>query len=129
LSRRCRDSEADERAKVANLTWNANYTEAEAESFSSDDDFFIGYGFSDQNYLVRTSDFRSPDVYHETNPESARYPGYGGELFEKRVDSWMRNHDYYRLTYRHGAYEHRNFPTGRAKKRASLLLEQLGVRR
>jgi hypothetical protein len=121
--------ETDDRAKVANLTWNAKYAEAAAESIAGDDDFFIGYGFSDQNYLVRTSDFRSPEVYHETNPESARYPQYGGELFEKRVDSWMRNHGYYRLTYRHGAYEHRNFPRGGAKKKASLILEQLGIRR
>ncbi|HUQ18822.1 MAG TPA: hypothetical protein VM099_04345 [Gemmatimonadaceae bacterium] len=121
--------ESDARAKVANLTWNGNYAEAAAESFAEDDDFYIGYGFSDQMYLVRTSDFRRPDVYHDTNPMSARYPKYGGELFEKRVDSWMRNHDYYRLTYRHASYLHKNFPRTRWKKKSRLLLERLGVGR
>lgn len=77
----------DERVKVANLAWNHNYAEAAAEAFDEDDNFYVGYGFSDQMYLVRTADFRSPSVYHETNPASARYPDYGGELFEKRVDA------------------------------------------
>jgi hypothetical protein len=121
--------EIDAHAKVANLTWNANYAEAAAESFAEDPDFYVGYGFSDQMYLVRTADFRSAEVYHESNPLSARYPRYGGELFEKRVDSWMRNHDYHRLTYRHAAYEHRNFPRTRWKKKSRLWLERLGMRR
>ena len=120
--------EKDSRAKVANLTWNANYSEAAAESFAEDDNFYIGYGFSDQNYLVRTADFRSPAVYHEKNPLSERYPGYGGELFEKRVDSWMRNHEHYRLTYRFGAYEHRNFPASGIRKKAELWRARLGLR-
>lgn len=121
--------ESDPHAKVANLTWNGNYAEAAAESFAEDPDFFVGYGFSDQMYLVRTADFRRAEVYHETNSLSARYPRYGGELFEKRVDSWMRNHDYHRLTYRHASYVHRNFPKNRWKKKSRLLLEKLGVGR
>ena len=28
------------------------------------------------------------------NIESERYPEYGGELFEKRVDSWLRNNSF-----------------------------------
>jgi hypothetical protein len=121
--------EGDPHAKVANLTWNGNYSEAASESFAEDPDFYVGYGFSDQMYLVRTADFRNPEVYHETNPLSARYPRYGGELFEKRVDSWMRNHDYHRLTYRHASYEHKNFPRARWKKKSRLWMERLGVRR
>ncbi len=114
----------DERVKVANLTWNHDYAEAERESFAADDDFFVGYGFSDQNYLVRTSDFRSPAVYGETHEASARYPAYGGELFEKRVDSWMRNRGHHRLTYRHGSYVHKNFPSGAAARIVSRLVEK-----
>jgi len=75
-------------------------------------------------YLMRTSDFRSPSVYHETNPASARYPAYGGELFEKKVDSWMRNHGFHRLTYKHAAYSHRNFPKGIVRKKLQLLLSR-----
>jgi len=59
--------------------------------------------------MVRTADFRQP-IYSEQNAASSRYPGYGGELFEKRVDSWMRNHGHLRATYRHGAYEHESGP-------------------
>ncbi len=116
--------EADGRVKVANLTWNDNYAEAAKEAFAVDDEFCVSYGFSDQMYLVRTSDFRSPVVYREKNVMSERYPAYAGELFEKRVDSWMRNHDFHRLTYRHGSYVHRNFPTGTIARKLELLLEK-----
>lgn len=112
--------ERNPRVKVANLTWNHNYVEAASEAFAQDEDFYTGYGFSDQMYLVRTADFRSRPVYHEEHKMSARYPEYGGELFEKRIDSWMRNHDFVRLTYKHGAYEHRNFPTSKLRKRLAL---------
>jgi hypothetical protein len=115
---------ADDNVKVANLTWNNNYAEAAAEAFAEDEEFYFGYGFSDQMYLVRTSDFRSPAVYHETNPASARYPQYGGELFEKRVDAWMRNHGFHRITYKHASYVHENFPKGGIKRKLRLLLER-----
>jgi hypothetical protein len=116
--------QADSRVKVANLTWNRNYAEAAKESFAEDDQFYAGYGFSDQMYLVRASDFRSSAVYHERNEASERYPRYGGELFEKRVDSWMRNHAFHRLTYKHGSYEHRNFPRNGFRRSLQLLLER-----
>ena len=95
--------------RVANLTWNSNYDEAERESSSQTADFYVGYGFSDQCYLVRTSDFRAP-IYNEVHPASERYPDYGGELFEKRVDAWMRNHQYLRATFKHAAYTHLGAP-------------------
>jgi hypothetical protein len=96
---------ADPRIKVANPTWNERYWEARAESESETDDFFIGYGFSDQCYLVRTADFRAA-IYNESHPASERYPAYGGELFEKRVDSWMRNHGWLRATCKRASYFH-----------------------
>lgn len=95
--------------KVANLTWNENYLEAKAESSTENDNFYLGYGFSDQCYLVKITDFREA-IYNETNIASQRYPAYGGELFEKRVDSWMRNHEYFRATYKHGSYIHETRP-------------------
>jgi hypothetical protein len=94
--------------KVANPIWNKKYREAKVESLSEDENFFLGHGFSDQCYLIKTVDFRS-SIYNQVNPASKRYPEYGGELFEKRVDSWMRNHHYYRITYKHGSYIHKNF--------------------
>ncbi|MCM3568568.1 hypothetical protein [Neobacillus mesonae] len=100
--------ECDHNIKVANPVWNKKYAEAKNESLYEEERFFIGFGFSDQCYLIRTTDFRDR-IYNERNPASERYPAYGGELFEKRVDAWMRNHNYYRITYKHGSYIHKNF--------------------
>jgi hypothetical protein len=116
--------DADPKVRVANLTWNDQYDEAARESFAEDEDFYTGYGFSGQMYLIRTSDFRSPEVYHERHPLSERYPAYGGELFEKRVDSWMRNHDYNRITYKHASYLHKNIPRRGARRTVQLLAER-----
>lgn len=95
--------------KVANPVWNGRGDEAKSESLSEDESFYKGYGFSDQCYLIRVEDFKDR-IYDETHPDSERYPAYGGELFEKRVDAWLRNHRYYRITYKHGSYWHRNIP-------------------
>ncbi len=96
---------SDPRVKVANLTWQSNYQQAKAESSEETENFYLGFGFSDQCYFVHVPTFQQR-IYGEWNSASQRYPAYGGELFEKRVDSWMRNHGYLRATYRHGAYWH-----------------------
>jgi len=94
--------------KVFNLTWNHRYEEARAESMVETAEVFIGYGFSDQMYLIRPQEFRQP-IYGYAHPSSARYPEYGGELFEKRVDAWMRTTGALRATYKHGSYLHENW--------------------
>jgi hypothetical protein len=94
---------------VANPTWNFSYEEVKNESLNETEDFYIGYGFSDQCFLIRTSDFKK-QIYNETHVDSNRYPRYGGELFEKRVDSFMRNHNKLRLTCKLVSYVHKNFP-------------------
>ena len=99
----------DSRVKVCNLDWDENHREASGGAAGETDDFHLGAGFSDQCYLVRTEEFRQC-IYNETHPASARYPKYGGELFEKRVDSWMQNHGHLRATYKHGHYIHKNWP-------------------
>ena len=101
--------------KVANPTWNQEYGQAKNESIFEDADFFKGFGFSDQCYLIKMKDFKDR-IYKEKNPLSKRYPSYGGELFEKRVDSWMRNNNYYRITYKHDSYYHKNFSNKGYKK-------------
>lgn len=94
---------------VANPIWNFAYKEAKNESISEMDDFYLGYGFSDQCYLIRMDVFKK-SIYNEKHPDSERYPAYGGELFEKRVDSHMRNHNKLRITSKKISYIHRNFP-------------------
>lgn len=101
--------------KAANLCWNGQYEIAKREAKDMDDDFFFGQGFSDQCYLIRAQDFQQR-IYQETNQASMRYPAYGGELFEKRVDAWLRNHGYLRATFRFGSYRHCNFPKNRFLK-------------
>ena len=93
---------------VANPTWNFKYDEAKNESFDEIGDFYLGYGFSDQCFLIKTETFKHK-IYNETHIDSQRYPSYGGELFEKRVDSFMRNHKLRRLTSKKVSYIHENF--------------------
>ncbi len=107
--------------KVFNLTWDHRFKEAKNESISHDGQFFYGYGFSDQMYLIRTEDFRAP-IYEETNEASNRYPKYGGELFEKRVDSWMRNHSHIRASSKKYSYIHKNFPKNYLLKKLNLMI-------
>ena len=109
VSRAVRLMSQDSRVKVCNLHWDENHREAKSGATGETDDFYIGHGFSDQCYLVRTEEFRRR-IYNESHPASARYPKYGGELFEKRVDSWMQNHGHLRATYKHGHYIHKNWP-------------------
>jgi hypothetical protein len=49
-------------------------------------------------------------MYNERHIDSERYPRYGGELFEKRVDAFMRNHNFMRITSKKASYRHHNFP-------------------
>lgn len=94
---------------VANPTWNGKFSEAKNESFDETEKFYVGYGFSDQTYLIRTADFKRK-IYNEKNRMSERYPKYGGELFEKRVDSFMRNNEKLRITHKKSSYLSSNFP-------------------
>jgi len=94
---------------VANPSWNYSFKSAKKESMDENDLFYIGYGFSDQCYLIKTDIFRQR-IYNETNDFSERYPKYGGQLFEKRVDSFMRNNHLLRISSKKKTYIHRNFP-------------------
>ncbi|MBC7963158.1 MAG: hypothetical protein H7Y05_09470 [Steroidobacteraceae bacterium] len=113
--------QSDRQVRVVNCLWNRKTDEAVQESHSEDKDFWVGSGFSDQSYLIRASDFRNR-IYGETHPASQRYPVYGGELFEKRVDAWMRNNGFQRCTYKHGSYLSKNFPRNKFLRTAGRLL-------
>jgi len=116
--------ESNSKIKVFNLSWNKQRESAQKESIFEDGLNFYGYGFSDQMYLVRTSDFRKK-IYHFHHPASDRYPKYGGEgLFEKKVDSWMRCKNFLRATYIRGNYCHKNFVTSLLKKNISIYLDK-----
>lgn len=101
---------AHPRFAVANPTWSAGEPDergAREESFAEYGEFLVGFGFSDQCYLMRAEDLRA-DIYRFDHPAGKRYPAYGGELFEKRVDAWMRTLRRPRLTHKGAYYIHRN---------------------
>jgi hypothetical protein len=62
-------------------------------------------GFSDQMFLVRTSDFKAP-IYSEMRLDASHYPR--GDVWEARVFSYLKNRGYRRITFRHGSYVHEN---------------------
>lgn len=101
--------EGNEKLIVANPLWNFKFHEAKNESIGNDIKCFFGQGFSDQCYLIRTDIFKEK-IYNQKHPYSERYPVYGGELFEKRVDAFMRNFDFYRLTHKGCSYISQNIP-------------------
>jgi hypothetical protein len=111
--------DSNPQVKVFNLIWNKKYKEARNEAEFEDQDIFYGNGFSDQMYLIRTADFKDA-IYGHYHPDADRYPIYGGELFEMRVYSWLRHHNYLRATYKHGSYLHQNFINTPWKKKASI---------
>ncbi len=93
-------------AKVANLVWNERYDEAKRESYGKTWNFFLAKkGFSDQMFLVKTADFRAP-IYGEIRGDSDHFPR--GDVFEKRVFSYMLNRGWERIIYRRGSYLHKN---------------------
>lgn len=93
-------------ARVANLAWNDNYGEVKKESYRRTWNFFVAKeGFSDQMFLVRRDDFRAP-IYSEVRADGAHYPR--GDVFEKRVFSYMKNRQWERITFGRGSYTHEN---------------------
>lgn len=110
---------------TANPIWNNKIEEVRKEEIEFlNDSFSKAFGFSDQCYLAKTEIFNG-NIYNEKNIFSERYPKYGGELFEKRVDSYMRNHNLYRLNYLCLSYTHKNFPKNKYKKKILLIIQKL----
>jgi hypothetical protein len=96
-----------EKVKVANLTWNDRYDEAEKESYKKKKKFYLSKkGFSDQMFLVKREDFIQP-IYSEVREDLTQFPR--GDVFEKRVFSFMKNHGWERITYSGGSYTHQSF--------------------
>jgi hypothetical protein len=120
------EMQKNDRIKFSSLMWDIgspehSWMEARKDSVEENDKFLVSRScFSDQCYLIKTEDFRG-QIYNEDHPSSAAYPVYGGELFEKRVNSWLRNRDYHRLIFKGGQYIHRNFPNHPLKRKWYLI--------
>lgn len=115
--------ESEPQIKVVNLEWESNSSQNRGEMISDDLSYWKSIGFSDQMYLVRTKDFKGK-IYNHYHPDSDRYPKFAGELFEKRVDSWLRVNGFCRATLKNGRYIHRNFTNKPWKKWLSIFLNR-----
>jgi hypothetical protein len=107
IDKAIRRMKKEEKYAVANLVWNEQYREVKRESYKKEKGFFVAkQGFSDQLFLVRTAEFRAP-IYGEIRSDSSHFPR--GDVWEKRVFSYLKNREKERLIYRHGSYLHKNF--------------------
>jgi hypothetical protein len=86
-------------------SWNQFFEDRKSESFAQIGNFYVVDGFADQMYLIKMSEFKR-DIYHCNHPKSERYPPYGGNSFEKRIDSYMNTFDKYRITHSKSYYIH-----------------------
>jgi hypothetical protein len=91
---------------VVNPTWNGRFEEVKNQSSSEASNFHLGYGFSDQCFLIRSADFKR-QIYNEWHESSSVFPG--GNPFEAMVNSYMRNHNLLRATHQYDYYIHENF--------------------
>lgn len=100
----------DNEILAATAFWEARKLNTkEHQEAHGDTDFFYTIGFSDQCYLINPLRFQA-DIYNEPDVFKDKYPSYGGELFEKRVNTYLRNHNLIRIASKNAAYRHRNYP-------------------
>jgi hypothetical protein len=76
------------------------------EAISRDGPFDIGYGFTDQIFMVDRYRLAQP-IYRHISPASWWYPtSHVAPIFEQRIDAWMRSERLTRATYRDVRYVH-----------------------
>lgn len=91
---------------IANPSWSKNIDWL--NSIHDDELFYYELGgFSDQCYLINSNEFKKK-IYNEFNIKSQRFPPYGGESFEKRVDSYLLNNNKIRIISKNAFYIHKN---------------------
>jgi hypothetical protein len=90
---------------VINPIWTYQPELAKRESVYENENYFKNHGFTDQCFLIKTNSF-SQDIYNEHHISSDRYPSYSGHSFERRVNSYMRNHQKYRVVLKKVSYLH-----------------------
>lgn len=100
---------------VVNPSWASDPEGASRESVRREGDHWVGSGFSDQCFLVDAKRMAAP-IYKYTHEAGARYPMSDlGDIFEKRVDAYMRQHNLLRASdarvfYRHAGTEGQGYP-------------------
>lgn len=89
---------------TANPTWKKANTGREERGCKGD--FVLSYGFTDQVFLLRRSEFARP-IYRYWVPISMRYPvSHVGPYFEQWVDAYLRVKKRLRATYLPATFVH-----------------------
>jgi hypothetical protein len=96
--------QSDSRIAVANPMWKKADMRRELREICGD--FVLGYGFTDQIYLLRRSEFAAP-VYRYWVPISMRYPlSHVRPYYEQMVDAYMRRNRRLRATLAKAHFTH-----------------------
>lgn len=89
---------------TANPLWKGGQSAPEFRTRVGD--FALGYGFTDQVFLLNRKEFLRP-IYKHWVPISMRYPlAHIAPYFEQWVDAYLRKSNRYRATYLPAVYEH-----------------------
>lgn len=132
-----RKLDGDQSLLVANPSWASDPFGAERESLRRDGDHWIGSGFSDQCFLADSRRLAAP-IYNYKHETGGRYPMSDiGDIFEKRLDAYMRHHGLMRISdarvfYAHAGVEGGGYPrppiARRILRRGARLLAMAGRR-
>lgn len=107
--------ESDPRILVANPCWASDPDGARRESVRRDGHYWLGHGFSDQCFLADACRLAAP-IYRYKHEAGGRYPMSDlGDIFEKRLDAYMRHHNLLRISdsrvfYNHAGLEGLSYP-------------------
>lgn len=103
--------EQDGSVLVCSPRWTGDVN-LERQTMYRSGSFALGWGFSDQLYLVRRADLARP-IYRERCSASLRFPLSAVRFaFEARVDAYMRHHGRLRGVYLNARYSHPIQPPG-----------------
>lgn len=90
---------------ISQPLWDKTGGAAKAESLFEIENFYTCLGFADHIYLAKNKIFNSK-IYNYNHPISNRYPFYGRDSFERRVDSYMQTEKKYRIVDKNSYYVH-----------------------
>lgn len=93
----------NENVAVVNPMWNYKWHELENPNWDKSKTFHLGGGFSDQCYMIKAEEFNR-DIYHFWHETGEQYPAYGGELFEKRCNAYLRVNKRMRAVHMKSSY-------------------------
>jgi hypothetical protein len=122
----------DARVMIANPRWYAltpRHDTLARSTFSYEDGFSLGLGFSDQLFMCKRAELAAP-IYEQRCLASRRYPMANVcRTFEARIDAWMRHHDRLRATFLDAVYQHPDeiggaYPTRRATEKLRSVVNQ-----